>query len=133
NMGAPMARNLLKADYQLVVFDVVREAIEKLGAMGALAATSPKDAASQAEMVITMLPSSPHVKTVYLGEDGVLAGVRPGIVLVDSSTVDPHTAREVATLAAKQGNPMVDAPVSGGTGGAEAGTLTFMVGGSEGL
>jgi 3-hydroxyisobutyrate dehydrogenase len=73
------------------------------------------------------------VRAVYLGEDGVLAGVRPGVVLVDSSTIDPHTAREVATIAAKQGNPMVDAPVSGGTGGAEAGTLTFMVGGSAAL
>jgi 3-hydroxyisobutyrate dehydrogenase len=133
NMGAPMARNLLKADHRLVVFDVVREAVEKLGAVGAVAATSPKDAVAQAEMVITMLPSSPHVKAVYLSEDGVLAGVRTGVVLVDSSTIDPHTAREVATVAAKQGNPMVDAPVSGGTGGAEAATLTFMVGGSEAL
>jgi 3-hydroxyisobutyrate dehydrogenase len=78
--------------------------------------------------VITMLPSSPHVRSVYLGEEGVLAGVARGVPLIDSSTIDPHTARDVAALAMKQGNPMADAPVSGGTGGAEAATLTFMVG-----
>lgn len=133
HMGAPMARNLLKAGEQLVVFDVVKEAVEKLCGLGAAPATSAKDAAAQAEMVITMLPSSPHVRMVYLGEDGVLSGVRPGVVLVDSSTIDPHTAREVAKLAADRGNPMADAPVSGGTGGAEAATLTFMVGGSAAL
>jgi 3-hydroxyisobutyrate dehydrogenase len=75
-----------------------------------------------------MLPSSPHVKAVYLGEDGVLAGVAKGVTLIDSSTIDPHTAREEALKAGAQGNPMADAPVSGGTGGAQAGTLTFMVG-----
>ena len=102
---------------------------DALKAAGAVAAQSAAQAAEQAELVITMLPSSPHVKTVYLGGDGVLAGVRPGVTLVDSSTIDPHTAREVAAQAAQHGNPMADAPVSGGTGGAEAGTLTFMVGG----
>jgi 3-hydroxyisobutyrate dehydrogenase len=75
-----------------------------------------------------MLPSSPHVRTVYLEAEGVLQGVRPGVTLVDSSTIDPYTAREVAQAAERHGNPMADAPVSGGTGGAEAGTLTFMVG-----
>jgi 3-hydroxyisobutyrate dehydrogenase len=80
-----------------------------------------------------MLPSSPHVKSVYLGEAGVLAGVRSGVPIIDSSTIDPHTAREVAAAAAKSGNPMADAPVSGGTGGAAAGTLTFMVGADAAL
>jgi 3-hydroxyisobutyrate dehydrogenase len=80
-----------------------------------------------------MLPSSPHVRSVYLGEDGVLAGARSGVPLIDSSTIDPHTAREVAAAASKGGNPMADAPVSGGTGGAEAGTLTFMVGADSDL
>ena len=80
-----------------------------------------------------MLPSSPHVKSVYLGEDGVLAGVAAGIPLIDSSTIDPHSAREVAAAAQKHGNPMADAPVSGGTRGAEAGTLTFMVGAEPAL
>jgi 3-hydroxyisobutyrate dehydrogenase len=128
HMGAPMARNLLKAGHALVVYDVVQRNVDALKAAGASAANSAARAADAAELVITMLPSSPHVKTVYLGSDGVLAGVAPGVTLIDSSTIDPHTAREVAVAAAQQGNPMADAPVSGGTGGAEAGTLTFMVG-----
>jgi 3-hydroxyisobutyrate dehydrogenase len=123
-----MARNLLKAGHSLVVFDVVRRNVDALTAAGASAAASAKDAAAQAELVMTMLPSSPHVKAVYLDEDGVLAGARSGIPLIDSSTIDPHTAREVASIAAQRANPMADAPVSGGTGGADAGTLTFMVG-----
>ncbi|MEA3161829.1 MAG: 3-hydroxyisobutyrate dehydrogenase [Gammaproteobacteria bacterium] len=133
HMGAPMARNLLKAGHSLVVYDVVQRNVDALKAAGAGAAQSAARAADGAELVITMLPSSPHVKTVYLGNDGVLAGVAPGVALIDSSTIDPHTAREVAVLAAQQGNPMADAPVSGGTGGAEAGTLTFMVGGDAGV
>jgi 3-hydroxyisobutyrate dehydrogenase len=133
HMGAPMARNLLKAGHSLVVYDVVQRNVDALKAAGAGAAGSAARAADQAELVITMLPSSPHVKTVYLGNDGVLAGVAPGVALIDSSTIDPHTAREVAVLAAQHGNPMADAPVSGGTGGAEAGTLTFMVGGDAGV
>jgi 3-hydroxyisobutyrate dehydrogenase len=128
NMGGPMARNLVKAGHSLFVFDVVKTNVDALIAVGATAATSARHAASQAELVITMLPSSPHVKSVYLGEDGVLAGAANGITLIDSSTIDPQSAREVAAAAAKHGNPMADAPVSGGTGGAEAGTLTFMVG-----
>jgi 3-hydroxyisobutyrate dehydrogenase len=130
HMGAPMARNLLKAGHNLVVYDVVARNVEALTSVGAIAAGSAKDAASKGELVITMLPSSPHVKSVYLGADGVLAGVAKGTTLIDSSTIDPHTAREVITAAAEHGNPMADAPVSGGTGGAEAGTLTFMVGGA---
>ena len=128
NMGAPMAHNLLKAGHRLVVFDVVQSHLDALTSHGAIAATSPKSAAAAAELVITMLPSSPHVRAVYLGEDGVLAGVAAGVTLVDSSTIDPLTAREVAAAALRHGNPMADAPVSGGTGGAQAGTLTFMVG-----
>jgi 3-hydroxyisobutyrate dehydrogenase len=133
HMGAPMARNLLKAGHSLVVYDVVQRNVDALKAAGAAAAQSAARAADAAELVITMLPSSPHVKTVYLGNDGVLAGVAPDVTLIDSSTIDPHTAREVAMLAAQHGNPMADAPVSGGTGGAEAGTLTFMVGGDAGV
>jgi 3-hydroxyisobutyrate dehydrogenase len=130
HMGAPMARNLLKAGHSLCVYDVVQRNVDALQSAGASAATSPADAASDVELLISMLPSSPHVKSVYLDKDGVLSGVAPGVTLIDSSTIDPHTAREVAALAAQHGNPMADAPVSGGTGGAEAGTLTFMVGGS---
>ncbi len=128
HMGAPMAHNLLKAGHSLVVFDVVQESLDALRAAGAAAAANAGQAASQGELVITMLPSSPQVKAVYLGKDGVLTGVPRGVSLIDSSTIDPQTAREVATRAADNGNPMADAPVSGGTGGAQAGTLTFMVG-----
>jgi 3-hydroxyisobutyrate dehydrogenase len=131
HMGAPMAHNLLKADYQLIVFDVVKEAVEKMVALGATASASPSAlAASGVEVLITMLPSSPHVRSVYTGQQSVLAGARPGTLLIDCSTIDPHTARDVAFDAQAKGLAMIDAPVSGGTGGAEAGTLTFMVGGA---
>ena len=128
-----MARNMLKAGHSLIVFDVVQRNVDALAALGATSAASAKLAAARAELVITMLPSSPHVKSVYLGEDGVLVGVPSGVPLIDSSTIDPHTARDVAAAAAKRGNPMADAPVSGGTGGAENGTLTFMVGAEHSL
>jgi 3-hydroxyisobutyrate dehydrogenase len=133
NMGAPMARNLLKAGHSLVVYDVVKHNVEALVALGAAGSGAADQAASQAELVITMLPSSPHVNRVYLDAHGVLAGVGAGVPLIDSSTIDPHTARAVAAAAAAHGNPMADAPVSGGTGGAEAGTLTFMVGAEQPL
>jgi 3-hydroxyisobutyrate dehydrogenase len=129
NMGNPMARNLVKAGHELVVFDVFPEAIGKLIDAGANAATSVSDAAKSAEIVITMLPSSPHVREVYTGTGQLLAHVTPQTLLIDSSTIDPHTAREIAGEAAKRNIIMLDAPVSGGTVGAEAGTLTFMVGG----
>jgi 3-hydroxyisobutyrate dehydrogenase len=129
HMGAPMARNLLKAGHQLVVYDVVKDAVEKIVAAGAAASASPSAvAASGVEVLITMLPSSPHVHSVYIGQQSVLAGARPGPLLIDCSTIDPHTARDVAFDAAAKGLSMLDA-LSGGTGGAEAGTLMFMVGG----
>jgi len=128
NMGGPMARNLVKSGHALTVFDVVKANVDALAALGAVPAASAKDAAAQGELVITMLPSSPHVKSVYLGDAGVLAGATAGCILIDSSTIDPLTAREVAAAALQRGYAMADAPVSGGTGGAEAGTLTFMVG-----
>lgn len=127
-MGARMARHLLRADQTLVVYDVLPSNVAALVAAGATAATSVRDAAAQADLVLTMLPSSPQVKAVYLGADGVIAAVQPGTTLVDCSTIDPHSAREVAAAAAARDLAMADAPVSGGTGGAEAGTLTFMVG-----
>jgi len=133
HMGAPMARNLQRAGHELVVFDIEREAMRRFAAAGTGSATSPGEAASRAEIVITMLPSSPHVRAVYTGEGGVLSGVQRDVPLVDSSTIDPHTAREVALTARQQGNPMSDAPVSGGVGGAEGATLTFMVGASRQL
>jgi 3-hydroxyisobutyrate dehydrogenase len=128
HMGSPMARNLLQAGHSLTVFDLNQRSVDSLTASGAAPAPSAKQAAAQAELVLTMLPSSPQVKAVYLGTAGILAGVRRDVPLIDSSTIDPHAAREIAAIAAQQGNPMADAPVSGGTAGAAAGTLTFMVG-----
>ena len=130
HMGNPMARNLLKHGHTLKVFDVMPDLVKKLADLGAETATSPAACAQGVELVITMLPSSPHVRSVYTGKGtGILNGVPPGVLLIDSSTIDPHTSRDVAMDARAHGNNMVDAPVSGGTGGAEAGTLTFMVGG----
>ncbi|MCW3147815.1 3-hydroxyisobutyrate dehydrogenase [Stutzerimonas stutzeri] len=132
NMGAPMAHNLLKAGHQLSVFDLNAAAVEHLVGAGALPVDTPTAIAQgNAELIITMLPAAPHVKSVYLGESGLIVNSRPGVMLIDCSTIDPHSAREVAKAAAEHGNPMLDAPVSGGTGGAAAGTLTFMVGGSD--
>ncbi len=129
NMGNPMCRNLLKHGHTLRVYDVVPDLVKKLEKEGCEVAPSAGECAKGVDVVITMLPSSPHVRSVYLGEYGVLRAAKPGTPLIDSSTIDPLTSREVAMDAKAKGCPMVDAPVSGGVGGAEAGTLTFMVGG----
>ncbi len=129
NMGNPMCRNLLKHGHTLKVYDVVPDLVKKLEKEGCEVASSASECAKGVDVIITMLPSSPHVRSVYLGEYGVLKGARPGTPLIDSSTIDPLTSREVAMDAKAKGCPMIDAPVSGGVGGAEAGTLTFMVGG----
>ncbi len=131
NMGLPMARNLLKAGHEVVGFDVVEERREAFAQAGGRTASSIAEAVADADVVITMLPAGEHVRSVYLGEDGVLAHAKPGTLLIDSSTIDVETARAVAAEAADRGFPMVDAPVSGGVAGAEAGTLTFMVGGPD--
>ncbi|MGV8918162.1 MAG: 3-hydroxyisobutyrate dehydrogenase [Pseudomonas sp.] len=130
NMGAPMARNLIKAGHSLNLFDLNKTVLAELAELGANVSASPKDAAQGTELVITMLPAAAHVRSVYLNEDGVLAGIGRGVPAVDCSTIDPQTIRDVAAVAAKQGVVLGDAPVSGGTGGAQAGTLTFMVGAS---
>lgn len=129
NMGGHMARNLVSAPagYELQVFDVVESLMETVA--GASPSGSIADAVSNADVVITMLPAGRHVKTVYLDEEGVLAHVASGTLLIDCSTIDPATAREVGAAARERGLSMLDAPVSGGTAGAEAGTLTFIVGG----
>ncbi|WP_144939488.1 3-hydroxyisobutyrate dehydrogenase [Pseudomonas alabamensis] len=133
NMGAPMARNLLDAGHELTLFDLNQQVLGELAERGGQVRTSPKAAATDVELVITMLPAAAHVRSVYLGDDGVLAGIRPGTPALDCSTIDPQTAREVSQAAAAQGVDLGDAPVSGGTGGAAAGTLTFMVGASPAL
>lgn len=129
NMGNPMARNLVKNGHAVKGYDVVPALLERAATQGIARATSVGDCVAGSDVVITMLPSSPHVRSVYGGESGVLAHAKPGMLLIDSSTIDPLTAREVAFDARAKGLALVDAPVSGGTGGAEAGTLTFMVGG----
>mgnify|MGYP003466448829 FL=1 len=133
NMGAPMARNLLKAGHSLNLFDLNKDILAELAALGGHISQSPREAAQGTELVITMLPAAAHVRSVWLGEGGVLAGIGEGVPAVDCSTIDPQTARDVAAAAARQGVQMADAPVSGGTGGAQAGTLTFMVGASQAL
>ncbi|MBP2697987.1 3-hydroxyisobutyrate dehydrogenase [Pseudomonas aeruginosa] len=131
NMGGPMARNLLKAGHTLTMFDPSPLATAALVELGARTASSPAELARDGvAAIITMLPTAAHVKDVYLGANGLLANIGQGVLLIDSSTIDPLSSREVAKLATAQGNPMLDAPVSGGTGGAATGTLTFMVGGS---
>ena len=133
NMGGPMVKNLIKNGHKLIINDIVRSLTEPLVALGAEAKNSPAEVvkSSGVEIMITMLPASIHVKEVYLGENGILKNIPRGICLIDSSTIDPRTARDVAKKSESQGNPMLDAPVSGGTGGAQSGTLTFMVGGDE--
>jgi 3-hydroxyisobutyrate dehydrogenase len=131
NMGGPMVRNLLKAGHRVTVFDLTPAAVERCVKAGAGAAGSIHQAAHDNDIVITMLPAGKHVREVYRGGKGVLAAARPGTLLIDSSTIDVTTAREVGAAAATADLPMIDAPVSGGVGGAEAATLTFMVGGPD--
>jgi 2-hydroxy-3-oxopropionate reductase len=130
-MGKPMAKNLLKAGHSLIVYDIVDAPVRELVAAGATAGSSPKDVASRNELIITMLPNSPHVKKAVLGEGGVIEGARPGSVLVDMSSIAPLASREVAAELTKKGIEMLDAPVSGGEPKAVDGTLAIMVGGKE--
>jgi 3-hydroxyisobutyrate dehydrogenase len=125
NMGAPMARNLVKAGHQVTVFDIVPAAMDRVP--GARRAASAADAASGAEVVITMLPAGPEMRDAWLGSGGMAKAARADALLIDCSTVDVATAREVAAAVSQT---FLDAPVSGGVMGAEAGTLTFMVGGT---
>lgn len=130
-MGKPMAKNLLKAGHQLVVYDVVSQAVDELVSAGATRGNSPKDVASQVPLIITMLPNSPHVKTVLLGKDGVVEGVKPEQIVVDMSSIAPLVSREMARQLQAKGVEFLDAPVSGGEPKAIDGTLAIMVGGEE--
>lgn len=129
HMGLPMARNLLNAGHTLSVFDLVASAVNELAAQGARAASSAADAVSAAEVVISMLPASRHVEGLYLGDTGLLSVIAPGSLVLECSTIAPEAARKVHQAAAARGIALLDAPVSGGTAGAAAGTLTFIVGG----
>ena len=131
NMGGPMARNLLKAGHTVQAFDLVKANLDAAVAAGAKGAKGAAEAAKGAEIVITMLPAGEHVRGVYTGESGVIGAAEKGALFIDSSTIDVDSARAVAAAAAQAGFAMLDAPVSGGVTGAEAGTLTFMVGGPD--
>jgi len=130
-MGKPMAKNLLKAGHKLVVYDILDVPVMELVQAGATAGSSAKDVASRSELVITMLPNSPHVKEAVLGKNGVIEGAQQGSVLVDMSSIAPLASREVAAELAKKGIEMLDAPVSGGEPKAIDGTLAIMAGGKE--
>ena len=110
-MGKPMVRNLLKAGHELIVYDVVRSNVDEVVKGGAKAASSSKDAAAQCSLIITMLPNSPHVKSVVLGTDGVLEGAAPGTILVDMSSIAPLASQEICRECEKKGVKMIDAPV----------------------
>jgi len=130
-MGKPMAKNLIEAGYELVVYNRTREKAEELASEGATVAGSPKEVAEQSDMIITMLPDSPQVEEVLTGEDGVLEGIREGALILDMSTISPVVTEELSEKAQEKGASMLDAPVSGGDVGAIEGTLAIMVGGSE--
>jgi 3-hydroxyisobutyrate dehydrogenase len=131
NMGLPMAGNLIKAGHTVVGFDVSASAVSRLAALGGSVAADVTAVCAGPDTVITMLPAGEHARAVYCGEAGVLASAAPGALLIDSSTIDVVTARDVAAAATAKGFAMIDAPVSGGVVGAGSGTLTFMVGGTE--
>lgn len=130
-MGRPMALNLVRAGYPLVVHNRTREKESEVVSAGAESASTPRAVAEASDVVITMLPDSPDVEAVYFGDDGVLAGAREGQLLIDMSSIAPAVARSVAEAASGLGADALDAPVSGGDVGARDGTLSIMVGGSE--
>jgi len=130
NMGGPMAQNLIKDGHEVKAFDLVGQTLSRIVNAGAAQASSPADAVSGVDAVVTMLPAGRHVSDVYTGNGEVLASIDPGTLLIDSSTIDVATSREMHQAAADAGYDMLDAPVSGGVTGAEAGTLTIMCGGS---
>ncbi len=131
NMGAGMCANLVKAGHQVAAFDLNPEAVRHAAEAGASAAKTLAEAANGAEIVVTMLPAGKHVLSVYFGDDGIAANAAAGTLFIDCSTISVDEAREAAAQADKGGFLMVDAPVSGGTAAANAGTLTFMVGGPD--
>ena len=130
-MGKPMAANLLRAGFPLIVLNRSRGPVDELVALGAQSGTSARDVAARADVVITMLPDSPDVEAVALGPDGIAAGIRPGSLWIDMSTIAPGTSRGIAATLAKAGVASLDAPVSGGEKGAIDGTLSIMVGGPD--
>ncbi|MDJ0972774.1 MAG: 3-hydroxyisobutyrate dehydrogenase [Kiloniellales bacterium] len=131
NMGLPMAKNLVAAGHAVAGFDLAAASLEAAAAAGIATAGSAAEAVQGAEVIVSMLPAGQHVRAVYTGDGGVIAAAESGALVIDSSTIDVAAAREVSQAAEAAGLEMLDAPVSGGIAGAEAGTLTFMVGGSD--
>ena len=132
-MGKPMSKNLLKAGYALTVFDLNQAAVEEVVACGAASAANGAAVAAQSDVVITMVPNSPHVKAAVMGPGGVLEGAKPGLILVDMSSIAPLASQEIAKACAEKGVLMIDAPVSGGEPKAIDGTLSIMCGGPKAL
>ncbi len=130
NMGGPMAINLVKAGHEVCVFDLSQTAIDQVVQQGAKTASSAMLCVKDAEYIVTMLPAGKHVESLYLSENGLINHIKPNALVIDSSTIDAETAKKVAHCLSSKGIKFVDAPVSGGVGGAVAGTLSFMVGGT---
>lgn len=130
-MGKPMVRNLLKKGFDVTAFDIVEAAVQEMVEAGATGAKSAKEVATDKDVVITMVPSGPIVRSLLQGEDGILAGVKPGTVIIDMSSVTPVESQEFNKLAIEHGCEFLDAPVSGGEPGAVAGTLAIMIGGEQ--
>ena len=130
-MGKPMAKNLLKAGHELLVYDIIKESVDEVAAAGAKASASSKAVAEECAIIVTMLPNSPHVKAVALGADGILEGAKPGAIVIDMSSIAPAASIEIEKACATKGVKMIDAPVSGGEPKAIDGTLSIMVGGDK--
>ena len=133
NMGLPMALNLLKSGHSVTGFDLAKDQVKILVDAGGQSTENINSSIQSSDVVISMLPSGKIVKSVYLGNEGIIENAPDDILLIDSSTIDVETARDVSESAISKGLNIVDAPVSGGVGGAQAGTLTFMVGGEKSL
>jgi 2-hydroxy-3-oxopropionate reductase len=130
-MGKPMAKNLVKNGYSIVVFDIKPEPVEELVSLGAESRPTPSAVAADCDIVITMLPNSPHVKQVVSGENGLMEGFKPGMIYIDMSSISPVVAKELSETVATKGVVMLDAPVSGGEPKAKDGTMSIMVGGNQ--
>ncbi|RRK35542.1 2-hydroxy-3-oxopropionate reductase [Schaedlerella arabinosiphila] len=130
-MGKPMVRNLLKAGYEVITYDIIQENIDKAVSWGAVGASSPEDVAGKCQTIITMLPNSPHVKEVVCGEHGVLQGASEGTILIDMSSIAPIVSQEICKACLEKGVRMIDAPVSGGEPKAIDGTMAIMAGGDR--
>jgi 3-hydroxyisobutyrate dehydrogenase len=131
NMGASMAKNLVKANFSTTVFDLVESQVQLLADAGATPSQSVAEAVANADVVISMLPAGKHVESLYFGEDGIVSNISDNALFIDCSTIESSTAISIGEKLAAAGHRFIDAPVSGGVAGAAAGTLTFIVGGSK--